>query len=224
MGRKIMAVNQQPILIASPPRSGTVLLAGLLHYHNVWIGRARTTRYPGTNPELGVENIDIKEIMKREGAKLGYKNWGAVLPNLSRDTYFPRDWYGLKKEIELFVPEDKQWLVKTSWTLVLHEFWKQAYPDALWILPVRNKIAILDSMNRHPGMMKRSDVVKLGFIEALQTRQTKVFREVKNSTFIDVKKVSQKDEKELHKFFGFVGISPVNWKKVNKWIEPGRMK
>ena len=212
-----MAINQQPILIASPPRSGTVLLAGLLHHHGVWIGRARTTRYPGTNPELGVENIDIKEIMKREGLKLGYKNWGAVLPAQSKH------WNGLKEEIESFVPEDRLWLVKTSWTLVLYEFWKQAYPDALWVFPMRNETAILNSMNRHPGMKKRSDTVKMSFIRALQLCQSEVDCEVKNSLIVDVKKVAQKDKYEIRRFFDFVNIL-INWKIIDNWIEPWRMK
>jgi len=149
----------------------------------------------------------------------------------------------LKEEIESFVPEGRQWLVKTSWTLVLNEFWRQAYPDALWILPYRSARAILDSMKRHPGMRKRSDRVKLAFIKALQIRQseiknameTTVFeyhdmedilavdRDVKNSLIVDVKKVSQKDEEEIERFFNFVNI-PINWEAVNKWIEPERMK
>ncbi len=217
-----MAINQTPILIASPPRCGTVLLAGLLHYHNVWIGRARTTRYPGTNPELGVENIDIKEIMKREGTKLGYKNWSSIFPKQ------PKHWNGLKEEIESFVPEDRQWLVKTSWTLVLYEFWKQAYPDALWVFPIRNEKAILDSMNRHPGMRRRSDKVMMAFIQVLQKCQLDIIyckedHRVKNTLLVDVKKVSQKDKGEIERFFNFVNI-PINWDAVNKWIEPGRMK
>jgi hypothetical protein len=214
-----MGINQSPILIASPPRSGTVLLAGLLHHHGVWIGRSRTTKYPGTNPELGVENIDIKEIMKREGLKQGYKNWGANLPNRLQGLNLKE----LKKEIEKFVPKNRTWLVKTSWTLTLSEFWMQAYLDALWILPVRTEQAILDSMNRHPGMCKRSDKGKLAFIQALQTRQSEVSVKVKNSLAVDVKKVSQKDKEEIQRVFDFVNIV-IDWNIVNKWIEPWRMK
>jgi len=214
-----MAINQQPILIASPPRCGTVLLAGLLYHHGVWIGCSRTTQYPGTNPELGVENIDIKEIMKREGAKQGYKNWGALLPNRLQGL----DWREVKKEIEKFVPENTRWLVKTSWTLALYKFWKQAYPDALWVLPARSKEAILDSMNRHPGMLKRADDVKMKFIQALQNRQFEVARQERYNLFVDVKKVSQKDKDEIELFFKFVNIK-IDWEVVNNWIEPGRMK
>ena len=58
-------IRQDPILIAAPPRSGTTMLAGLLYYHGMWVGRSRTTMYPGTNSEFGSENIDIKNIMKK---------------------------------------------------------------------------------------------------------------------------------------------------------------
>jgi len=207
-------IDQSPILIAGPPRSGTVMLAGLLYYHGVWIGRSRTTHYPGTNPELGVENLDIKDIMKREGFKVNYHNW---------TTPFPRqvlvNGHGVRKEIETFVPEGQRWLVKTSWTLVFLEFWNEAYPNAFWILPKRSPQAILNSMNRHPGMRRHSDREMKKFISALHEYQVEVRRLVKHSLFVDVKKVSQKDQKEIKAFFDFVNIS-MNKAKVDDWIQP----
>ena len=51
---------KQPVIIASPPRSGTTMLAGLLHHHGLWIGNARVTHFKQTNSDLGTENIEIQ--------------------------------------------------------------------------------------------------------------------------------------------------------------------
>jgi len=211
-------IDQSPIFIAGPPRSGTVMLAGLLYYHDIWIGRTRTTRYPGTNPELGVENLDIKNIMKREGFRVNYHNWAIPFPGslLQHE-------HAVKREIETHVPQETRWLVKTSWTLTFFDFWNRAYPNALWIFPTRSPQAILDSMNRHPGMMKRPNHMKKEFIVALHACQREAKRVVKHSLFVDVKKIAQKDQKEIKTFFDFVNI-PINKTKVDEWIQPERMK
>lgn len=211
-----MAIDQRPILIAGPPRSGTIMLAGLLYYHGIWIGRARTTHYPGSNPELAVENLDIKAIMKREALNNHYRNWRVPIPagdGISTD---------VKEEIESFVPEGQRWLVKTSWVLTFHRFWNESYPEALWILPHRREKEILRSMNRHPGMKRRPDNMKRNFVQALQVRQHEVAGLVQYSLGVDVMKVSRRDRTEIERFFEFVNIL-IDWEKVNEWIQPGRM-
>ena len=211
-------IDQQPILIAGPPRCGTTMLAGLImSLEDVWVGRARTTMYPGSNPEIATENLDIKDIMKREARNLHYLNWKVPLPQ------HPEQWNGVKEEIEQLVSADTKWLVKTSWTLILYKFWMDAYPNALWIFPIRGERSIVKSMKRHPGMRRRSDKQQRSFVKALQERQDLVRSSVKNYTDVDVFKVSNGDESEIQSFLNFISI-PVDKAKINKWIEPGRMK
>ena len=210
-------IQQTPIFIAGPPRSGTTMLAGLLQHHGLWIGRARTTMFPGSNSNVAAENIDIKEIMKREAKRLGYRNWRMPLPEQIK--YSDK----LKKEIESFVPEDTRWLVKTSWVLTFHEFWNQAYPDAIWILTKRTTPMIFDSMNRHTGMRRRPDNMKKKFIIGLKERQAEVQALVKNSITIDVKKISMKNWEAIENLFNFLDLK-MDWDAVDKFIEPNRMK
>jgi hypothetical protein len=205
-----------PILIAGPPRCGTTMIAGLLAQHGVWIGRGRTTNYPGTNPEFVSENQDIKAIMKREALRVGYRNWNTPLPEIDLPL-------SIKDEIEEFVPDNVPWLVKTTWTLVFSHFWQQAYPDAWWVLVVRDPELVLDSMNRHPGMTKRPDKQKRAFIRALNIRQGILYNSDSKTAYIDVKTISQMDYNELCHLFYFLNITP-NWKAIEDWIEPGRMK
>ena len=209
-------VNQSPILIAGPSRSGTTLLAGLLGKHGVWIGRGTPTKYPETNPNFVSENQDIKFVFKQAAKKEGYINWRAPIPYMNGA-------YLEKEDIEQFVPGGKRWLIKTSWNLIFAAVLKDWYPNAFWILPWRNKELILDSMNRHPGMAKRSDEVKGKVICYLQSMEKEIFAKSQYAIFSDTKAVSQKKEGELVKLFGFVGIKP-DWSVIDEWIQPEIMK
>lgn len=214
-----MAIDQKPIFIAGPPRSGTIMLAGLLVRHGVWVGRARTTDYPGTNPPMAVENLDIKELMKREATKVGYRNWRVPFPEdalMERADYF-------KKEIEKFIPVDTRWMVKTSWLLTFDEFWRAAYPHAYWILPVRSEKMIMDSMNRHPSMRRHPDNMKRKFIRALHARQEKVFNSGCNCIRGNVNKISRRNRGDIQALFDFLNMK-VDWRIVDEWIDPKLLK
>jgi len=217
-----MAIDQRPIFIAGPPRCGTTMLAGLLNIHGVWVGQARTTWYPGTNPEFGSENQDIKAIMKREAAKIGYRNWTVPIPE---DMSMDEDYYEMiKNELKRdILPNDERWLVKTSWTLMFYKFWMWAWPDALWVLTQRDVKYVLNSMNRHPRMARRPENMKRNFIEALQERQRQVLGRANSTLSVDVFKVSQGSTEEIQQLFDFVKIK-VDLRKVRQWIQPGRMK
>ena len=208
--------RQDPILIASPPRCGTTMLAGLLHYHGYWIGRGRVSRYSHTNVNFASENIDIKDVMKREAERLNYKNWHLPLPdkNLLK---------GTKSKIEKFVPHNEPWLVKTSWTLVFWKFWIEAYPEALWLFPDRSPEKVLDSMNRHPAMARRSDEQKTRFIDALFATREELKKHAKHWHQINVEKLVDKDEFEIKTLFEFIGIEP-NATTISQWMKPNMLK
>lgn len=212
-----MLVDQSPILIAGPPRAGTTMLAGLIAPHGVWVGRARTTWYPGTNPTFPAENTDIKDLMKKKAKELDYQNWHVPLPEQ------PKNWGHMKGLIDVFAPNNQRWLVKTTWTVIWWKFWNEAYPEARWILPYRNLNSILDSVSRHPSMSRRPKNMSRRFIQAIYERQRELSHVVNHSHEVDVFKVSQRGEKEIGSLFEFIDI-PCDWCKVNKWIKPGRLR
>lgn len=209
-------VRQDPILIAAPPRSGTTLLAGLFHYHGVWVGRSRTTQYPGTNSEFGSENIDIKNIFKVRAFKSNYKNWETPFPNFGVCK-------NLKKLIEEHVPDDTPWLVKTSWCLIFWEFWLNAYPDARWIFPTRDTLKIVDSMNRHPGMRKHPDGVKHQYIAHLLRAAGKLMDKKVNYAFVDMEGLADRDPAVIGDLFRFLEIQP-DYTVIKDWIKPEMLK
>jgi hypothetical protein len=206
--------KQDPILIAAPPRSGTTVLAAVLNAHGVWVGRSRTTRYPGTNMNFGAENIDIKNIMKREAR--GYSNWDIPLPD-------PRLKEETKAEVEELVPDNTPWLVKTSWTLTFWKGWKDWYPNARWLFPVRDIEKIVDSMNRHPGMAKHKDEEKYHFVQALQRRRFEVITTDVKYICFGIEKFVDKNKDVVDELFNFLGILP-DWDKINEIIDPTMLK
>jgi len=205
-------IQQNPILIAGPPRSGTTMIAGLLNHQGVWIGQGRTTHYPGTNPEFVSENQEIKNILKSQAQQVGYKNWSTPLPTECTGSNF-------KNLLEQIVPEGSSWLIKTSWTLIFSDLFIEAYPEARWVLPKRNLRKVLDSMNRHPGMRRHPNKEKKAFIRALQARQSIISSQVDKYINIDVEAISKRDSAEIERLFIFLGMTP-DWEIINKWIDP----
>ena len=207
-------VNQNPIFIAAPPRSGTTLLAAILNAHGVWVGRGRITQYPGTNMDFASENQDIKSIMKHTAGMMGYSNWDTPLPSA---TAFEGD--ELKKEIEVYVPSDTPWLVKTSWTLTFWKFWHEAYPDAKWLFPIRDIDKIVDSMNRHPGMKRHPDVEKFDYVMALQRRRFEAITAEVNNKIFNIEYFVDKENDIVRGVFDFLEIDP-DWDIINEILVP----
>ena len=211
-------VRQDPILIAAPPRSGTTMLAGLFHYHGVWVGRARTSQFPWTNSNFGSENIDIKSVMKEMAVEMNYKNWETPFPNP-----FGFDQDQNKRRVELFVPENVLWLVKTSWCLVFWEFWRKAYPEARWVFSTRDTLKIVDSMNRHPGMKNHPDGVKHQYIANLLRAASDVIDSGAKYTFVDMEGLADRDEYVVEDLFQFLEIKP-DYSVIKDWIKPEMLK
>lgn len=210
---------KNPIYIAGPPRSGTTMLGGLFIKHGAWVGRSRTTQFPGTNPPIGVENIDIKTLMKQEAARDNYSNWHVPLP--------PKRWCApvMNGAVRSILPleEAPLILIKTSWLLTYDHFWRNLFPEARWVLPLRDSRLILDSMNRHPSMRRRPNNLKKKFIKALRERQRAVSLEVPHALFVDTDQISRRNKEELERLFKFIDVEP-DWEVVREWIQPKNFK
>jgi len=211
-------IRRDPILIAAPPRCGTTMLAGLLHYHGVWVGRSRTTMYPGTNSNFGSENTDIKRIMKHMASNAGYRNWKLPFPDP-----MGKNQEKIKRQIISFVPEGTSWLVKTSWCLIYWKFWRKAFPKARWVFPVRDPSKIVDSMNRHPGMKTHPEEEKWQYINHLLQFVTDIVDSGATHIFVDTEKLASRDSEEIDKLFLFLKMVP-DYEVVNNWIKPEMLK
>jgi len=209
-------IVRDPIIISSPPRSGTTMLVGLLHKHGLWVGTAGITPYAQTNSLFGSENIEIKNLMKGLAKSIGYKNWNIPLPQL--DSVGERAYITYNRISEI-VPEQTPWLVKTAWTLIFGELWMKMFPEAKWLFVVRPIEDVIDSVKRHPAMKKRNISVVRKFIEALQDKQHFLSEQSINYLFVDANKIVEGDLIACEKLFSFceLDFDPIIFKG---WIKP----
>lgn len=209
---------QSPLIIAAPGRSGTTMLAGLLHEHGVWIGEGRVTSHPQTNSLIVSENAGIKRLLKHMAKEIGYHNHQLPLPVVDRVEERAEE---LLQYLHGVVPEKQPWLVKTTWTLVFGEVWKKAFPEARWLFVQRNIMDIVRSNQRHPVMRKRDVQSVYMFASALRRRQHYIAQTVlkKNSMFVDIDRVAACDMEECERVLRFCDLAP-NKEVIKKWIKP----
>lgn len=196
-----MKNDHPPILIASPTRSGTTMIAGLLYHHGVWIGEAKVTKAPETNPLLGTENTKIKAYLKSLDIKIS-----------------PVDF---RREILSLVETDGPWLVKTAQNLLKWKKWNAAFPEAKWILPNRSMDEIVRSAMRHPGMRNRGPEEQTRRVELLKGLQEEVARRCENTLWLCPGKIARKQPEETARLFDFCDLA-LDYDVWDNWIEPER--
>lgn len=139
--------------IAAPPRSGTSMIANLLHQHGAWTGR--TIAGDEHNKRGYFENVDLvrvtKQIMKRNGYRARadtqlFVTWENV------DRFDP---LSLRKRVGNIVGEHDSWLYKDAKLLHLYPLFAKAFPKAIWILPNRDSENIFVSISRHKTWQNR---------------------------------------------------------------------
>ena len=188
-------MRRDPILIAAPARSGTTMLAWLLHLHGVWIGNARPTDDPSTNPQVGTENDDIIAYLRN-----------------------PADW---PDGLERIVPPDTRWLLKTGMLLPERHRFYDAFPEATWLLPRRpleDIMASRDRTNRRSGA-RTGDRVRQHL-----ALQAKIPVEASRALVIDPARLckgGQEGEEEARRAVEYCGLTfyPENY---HGWVQPER--
>lgn len=103
------------------------MIAWLLHLHGVWIGKARATASPETNPPVGTENMQIKRYL-RAGRFSNFRD-----------------------DLMAMVETDGRWLVKAANVMNAAEHWKLHFPGTWWLCPQRELDDIVRSRMLHPG-------------------------------------------------------------------------
>ena len=194
-------IRQDPILIASPTRCGTTMLAWLLHLHGVWIGKSGVTKAPETNPQVGTENTELKNYLKH-----------GVAGDIPLD---------FRKQIARRVETTGPWLLKTAGNLLQQDAWLQHFPDARWVLPFRDFDDIIESAMRHPGFAKAGRARRRQIAAQHIELQYRVAERAKHVIWVDVDKIGRGNISEAQKLFDFCEI-PLDAGVFISWIDPGR--
>ena len=188
-----------PLLVAAPTRCGTTMVTWLLHLHGAWIGEAKLTKAPETNPAVGTENIYVKKYLKRCGP-------------------MPHDF---KERMADIAQGNSPWVIKTVLLLEKWELFKHHYPTALWILPTRPLEDIVASKMRHPGMAHRGEELNRSRTERHIALQQKVMDACSHWYSLDCDLLMTGDEAYARDFVEFAGFdfSPEIFRK---WLQPER--
>jgi hypothetical protein len=154
--------------VAGIPRSGTSFVAGLLHRCGVWTG---DTIQGDKYNELGYyENkqlVDLtKKIMRQNGLRARSDEKIPDCINIDCD---------LRIEVLNIVGNRECWLYKDSKLLFLSPLYVKAFPEATWILPIRDTHKIKESLLRHVTWNRRFNSVmnKDKYIDSMISRLTK---------------------------------------------------
>ena len=138
-----------PILIGGVPRSGTTLVAGIFKACGVWTGE--TIPADKDNKKGYLENEDLVVLM-REVFKGNGRFMKSVPPVLVDKTYTPE----FKQRVLDCIDTEGPWLYKDSKLLLARGRWVKMFPNAMWILPIRNTEGILKSLAANANWSKRA--------------------------------------------------------------------
>ncbi len=148
----------KPIFVLGIPRSGTSMIAGALHLCGAWVGE--TFSGGPDNPEGFFENIALREhvlkpLLRLQGADpLGVRS----LPNRDHLTPHPE----LKRQTlkhlvhEGYTGGEQAWLYKDCKLSLLWPLWRDAFPEARWVIVRRPVEDIVRSCLRTQFMNQHS--------------------------------------------------------------------
>jgi hypothetical protein len=150
--------SKRPVLVTGVPRSGTSLTMGLLAQAGLWTG----TTVPGgpPNPKGFFENARVREgltkpVLQRLMAAdpLGVQ----ALPDPDLRFAGPH-WARLVSQILADDGHDGRaaWGVKDAKLTLLWPLWAEAFPDAHWVIVIREREAVVRSCLRTPFMRRHS--------------------------------------------------------------------
>jgi len=169
-----------PILITGCARSGTSLVAGVIHYCGAWIGKVTgKTRY---NQKGQFENSFIRDrIVKPYITNQGYDPLGQrPLPKIDKLRIDPY----LRNKVETTIYTqgyrgETQWAYKGAKLCLIWPNWILAFPDAKWIIVRRKDEEIANSCLRTGFMRKYSDA--MGWLRWVDHHKAR-FAELKQQT------------------------------------------
>lgn len=141
----------QPILVTGTARSGTSMVARILHESGAWVG----TTEPGSpeNPNGFYENRYLRDgLVKTILAMVGADHLG-VGPLPPRDLSTDIDIRPLVDRLLVDdgyaeIPNGPRWLYKDAKLLLMWRDWHRAYPSATWVMVHREREELIDACRR----------------------------------------------------------------------------
>ena len=150
------AALARPVLVVGIARSGTSLVAGSLAACGAWTGE--TLAGNASNPTGYFENAALREgLLKRQLMQLGADPLGVrQLPPLSGQPAQPKLGAQVLGLLQQQGYGGGPWLYKDAKLTLLWPVWRQAFPQARWVIVRRRAEAIVASCLRTDFMRQHS--------------------------------------------------------------------
>lgn len=196
---------QEPIFIASPPRSGSSLTGLLLHSFGLWSGDTKEANE--FNPKGFYENLEISQLLidyLRENDKenLGKRYQPLILDKT--DSSLREKIFDIVKSQGL--KEDQPWFYKDPKIAICRNLLVDAFPNAKWIWVNRSQDRTIRSLMRTDFMDAyttekewASFLAVYGFYKLDLQLKTNVFE-------LNIDKVMNNDQSEVDRLSEFLGL------------------
>jgi hypothetical protein len=226
-----LAPFNRPIFVVGLPRSGTSLVAGLLHEFGAWTGET----VPGTGENIRgfFENNEIRQkILKPTLRAAGGDATGITSlpsPNADRKLRYPVGdrRVGMRLRMRQIIEEqgynhEQRWLYKEPKLTLLWRMFDNAFPDAEWVVVRRDRDSFVKSCIKTSFMAQYSKDPKFwnDVGDEYDTRLDQLMKTVSKVTELQTSDILSGDTADLKRMV--MGMDGVNFAiaKVRKFVDP----
>ena len=139
------SMKDKPLVIAGMHRSGTSMASEVLHASGVNLGERLMPAKEGNNSRGFFENLDFVELHERILQSQGVVRFGWTTDSR---VSMPAQEYSRAREVGDRNQKDGLWGWKDPRTTLFLDFWKEQYPQALFIFLYRPPWEVVDSLYR----------------------------------------------------------------------------
>lgn len=182
----------KPIFVTGLPRSGTSLVAGLLHTCGAWVGD--TVPGDDRNPRGYFEHVIVRErIVKQLLSRIDCDPLGVFpLPPLDLTLTVPKLAQAIGSVLEREnYDASMPWLYKDAKLTLIWPAFARAFPDATWVIVKRDREQIIDSCIRTPFMAQHGAAREFWdeFVTEYETRLAILAETVKRPAVVEPQKL-----------------------------------
>lgn len=186
----------KPIFVIGLPRSGTSLVAGLLHICGAWVGN--TVRGDDRNPKGYFEHVILRErIIKQLLSMMNCDPLGVYpLPPLDLSMTVTKLDQAIERTLKIDGYDAKApWLYKDAKLTLIWPAFANAFPEATWIIVKRDREQVIDSCIRTPFMAQHGSSREFWekFVTEYETRLTSLTETAQRFRLVEPEKLVEGD-------------------------------
>lgn len=198
-----------PILVASPPRSGSSITAMILSNLGLFSGETKKGdefNIRGYFENLAISKLEVDYMRANDTENLG-KRFNPI--NLSAGE---ADFGSAVKKVVLDqgIKESQRWFYKSPRMTFCWKLWHKHFPDAQWIIVRRNKHEVLKSIQQTKFMdAYNTEQDWLKYLSIFESLQYDIKKQCSAIEF-DINRVFEGQPEEIDRLCKFICINPID--------------